>query len=151
MVYYFTGVRLGEKMKSIFINLKRLFLSVWTIILIVFCAAMNLYYFIGTSGGNVGAFVQDSFNFNIFLQIFVSVVSVYMLHSTGEWLGLCAFFLLSGCVSGNLYWQYFPSIRGMLAEPLTIGLEAAYFGLCITPAAIDFWEDRQWRYLRSKI
>ena len=67
------------------------------------------------------------------------------------WLGLCAFFLLSGCVSGNLYWQYFPSIRGMLAEPLTIGLEAAYFGLCITPTAIDFWEDRQWRYLRSKI
>lgn len=67
------------------------------------------------------------------------------------WLGLCAFFLLSGCVSGNLYWKYFPSIRGMLAEPLTIGLEAAYFGLCITPAAIDFWEDRQWRYLRSKI
>lgn len=67
------------------------------------------------------------------------------------WLGLCAFFLLSGCVSGNLFWQYFPSIRGMFAEPLTIGLEAAYFGLCITPAAIDFWEDRQWRYLRSKI
>lgn len=71
-------------MKSIFINLKRLFLSVWTIILSVFCVVMNLYYFIGTSGGNVGAFVQDSFNFNIFLQIFVSVVSVYMLHSTGE-------------------------------------------------------------------
>lgn len=67
------------------------------------------------------------------------------------WFGLCAFFLLSGCVSGNLYWQYFPSIRGTLAEPLTIGLEAAYFGLCVTPAAIDIWEDRQWRYLRSKI
>lgn len=67
------------------------------------------------------------------------------------WLGLCAFFLLSGCVSGNLYWQYFPSIRGMIAEPLTIGLEAAYFGLCITPSAIDTWEDRQWKYLRSKI
>lgn len=67
------------------------------------------------------------------------------------WLGLCAFFLLSGGVSGNLYWQYFPSIRGVFAEPLTIGLEAAYFGLCITPAAIDFWEDRQWKYLRSKI
>lgn len=67
------------------------------------------------------------------------------------WLGLCAFFLLSGCVSGNLYWQYFPSIRAVFAEPLTIGLEVAYFGICITPAAIDFWEDRQWKYLRSKI
>lgn len=67
------------------------------------------------------------------------------------WLGLCAFFLFSGGVSGKLYWQYFPSIRGMLAEPLTIGLEAAYFGLCATPSAIDFWEDRQWRCLRSKI
>lgn len=67
------------------------------------------------------------------------------------WLGLCGFFLLSGCVSGNLYWQYFPSIRGMFSEPLTIGLEAAYLGLCATPPVIDFWEDKQWKYLRSKI
>jgi len=67
------------------------------------------------------------------------------------WLGLCAFFLLSGFISGNLYWQYFPSIRGMLAEPLTIGLEAAYFGICAAPLAIDIREEGQWRYLRSKI
>lgn len=67
------------------------------------------------------------------------------------WLGLCAFFLLSGCVSGNLRWQYFPNIRGMLAEPLTIGLEAAYFGLCAVPIAIDIREEKQWKYLRSKI
>lgn len=67
------------------------------------------------------------------------------------WLGLDSFFLMSGSISENLYWQYFPSIRGMLAEPLTIGLEAAYFGLCITPTAIDIWEEKQWKYLRSKI
>ncbi len=67
------------------------------------------------------------------------------------WLGLCAFFLLSGCVSDNLYWQYFPSIRGMFAEPLTIGLEAAYFGICAAPLAIDIREEMQWRSLRSKI
>lgn len=66
------------------------------------------------------------------------------------WLGFCAFFLLSGCVSGNLRWQYFPSIGGMFDEPLTIWLEAAYFGLCITPVAIDFREDRQWKFSRSK-
>lgn len=67
------------------------------------------------------------------------------------WLGLCAFFLLSGAASGKLYWQYFPGIGGRLSEPLTIGLEAVYFGMCATPLAIDIWEERQWRSLRSKI
>ena len=67
------------------------------------------------------------------------------------WLGLGSFFLMSGALSGNLYWQYFPNVRGILAEPFTIALEAAYFGICITPIAIDIPEERQWRYLQSKI
>ncbi len=67
------------------------------------------------------------------------------------WLGLYAFFLLSGCVSGNLRWQYFPNICGTLTEPLTVGLEAAYFGLCAVPIAIYIREEKQWKYLRSKI
>ncbi|MCM1164635.1 MAG: energy-coupling factor transporter transmembrane protein EcfT [Lachnospiraceae bacterium] len=67
------------------------------------------------------------------------------------WLGLCAVFLLSGAFSGNLHWQYFPSMGGKLAEPLTIGLEITYLGVCATPFAMDIREDKQWSSLRSKI
>lgn len=72
-------------MKSILINLKRLYLSIWTIILFSFCIVMEVYYFVRTSGGNAGVFInEDSLNFNIFLQIFVSIVSVYAIHSIKE-------------------------------------------------------------------
>lgn len=72
-------------MKALLINLKRLFLSVWTIILFLFCMVMDIYYFVRPSGGNVGVFVNNSgVNFNIFLQVFVSIVSVYVVHSTKE-------------------------------------------------------------------
>ena len=67
------------------------------------------------------------------------------------WLGLAALFLISGAVSGNLGWQYYPSFGGTLAEPLTIALEVVYFAVCFTPTAVDFLEDRQWRSSRSKI
>ena len=67
------------------------------------------------------------------------------------WLGLSALFLISGAVSGNLSWQYYPSFGGTLAEPLTIALEAVYFAVCFTPTAVDFLEGRQWRSSRSKI
>ena len=67
------------------------------------------------------------------------------------WLGLGALFLISGAVSGNFSWQYYPGFGGTLAEPLTIALEAVYFAVCLTPAAIDVLEDLQWRSSRSKI
>lgn len=67
------------------------------------------------------------------------------------WLGFCGIYLLGGSLSGYLDWRYFPSIRGTLAEPLTISFEIIYFALCITPVIIDRREDRIWRSLQSKI
>lgn len=67
------------------------------------------------------------------------------------WLGLSALFLISGAVSGNLSWSYYPGFGGALTEPLTAALEAVYFAVCFTPIAVDFLEDRQWRSSRSKI
>ena len=67
------------------------------------------------------------------------------------WLGLAALFLISGAVSGNLSWQYYPGFAGTLSRPLAIALEAVYFAVCFTPIAVDFLEDRQWRSSRSKI
>lgn len=67
------------------------------------------------------------------------------------WLGLSALFLISGAVSGNLSWQYYPGFGGTFDEPLTVALEAVYFAVCFTPTAIDILEGWQWRSSRSKI
>lgn len=67
------------------------------------------------------------------------------------WLLFCGIYLLGGSFSGNLFWRYFPSIRGMLLEPLTISLEMVYFAMSITPLVIDGREERQWKSLQSKI
>lgn len=67
------------------------------------------------------------------------------------WLCFCGFYLLSGSVSGGLAWRYFPTIRGLLGEPLTISFEMIYFALCVTPVMIDRKEERVWKSLQSKI
>ncbi len=67
------------------------------------------------------------------------------------WLCFCGIYLLGGSLSGELFWRYFPSIRGVLAEPHTISFEIIYFALCITPIIVDRREERQWKSLQSKI
>lgn len=67
------------------------------------------------------------------------------------WFGFCGIYLLSGSLSGGLFWRYFPSIRGMLTEPLTISFQIIYFALCITPIIINKTEERTWQSLQSKI
>lgn len=66
------------------------------------------------------------------------------------WFAFCGIYLLSGSLSGGLDWRYFPSIRGVLAEPLTVSFEIIYFALCITPVIIDRKEERKWKSLQSK-
>ncbi len=67
------------------------------------------------------------------------------------WLAFCGVYLLSGALSGGLFWRYFPALGGKLAEPMTVGLEIVYFALCMTPCVLDGKEDRVWKSLRSKI
>ncbi|MDE6412736.1 MAG: energy-coupling factor transporter transmembrane protein EcfT [Eubacterium sp.] len=67
------------------------------------------------------------------------------------WLSFCAVYLLSGIVSGNLYWRYFPSIKGVTLEPFTISFLIVYLAMCITPIVINKREDKKWKALESKI
>ena len=67
------------------------------------------------------------------------------------WLCFCAVYILVGIVSDNLYWKYFPSIKGVTIEPFTISFFAVYFAMCITPIAINKREDRKWKLSESKI
>lgn len=67
------------------------------------------------------------------------------------WLVFCGLYLLSGSLSGGLYWRYFPNIKGELTAPLTISFEVVYFLLCLTPFMINGREEKQWKSLQSKI
>lgn len=67
------------------------------------------------------------------------------------WLAFCGLYLLSGSLSGGLYWRYFPNIKGELTAPLTISFEVVYFLLCLTPVMINGREEKQWKSLQSKI
>ncbi|MDE7307731.1 MAG: energy-coupling factor transporter transmembrane protein EcfT [Lachnospiraceae bacterium] len=81
--------------------------------------------------------------------------SVYILTERDKaallWLGFCGVYLFGGSLSGGLFWRYFPSIRGILTEPMTISFEIIYFTLCITPLIINGREERLWKSLQSKI
>lgn len=81
--------------------------------------------------------------------------SIYILTKRDKtvllWFGFCGIYLLSGSLSGGLFWRYFPSIRGLLTEPMTVSFEIIYFALCITPIIINVREERQWKSLQSKI
>lgn len=63
----------------------------------------------------------------------------------------CGVFLLSAAAGGKLFWRFYPSIRGVLADPLTVAAQIVYFCLCIMPVAIDLKEDAEWKRLSSKL
>lgn len=67
------------------------------------------------------------------------------------WLCFCGLYLLCGCLSGGLQWQYFPSMQGCLLQPMTISFYLVYLALCLTPVILDRKEAQTWRCLRSKI
>lgn len=67
------------------------------------------------------------------------------------WLMFCGIYLISGSISGNLHWLYFPRITGVLAEPLTISFFIMYSAMCITPIVINSREERKWKSFQSRI
>ena len=64
--------------------------------------------------------------------------------------GIGSFILLSG-LSGQLYWRYFPSMKGVNFSIWSVIVFVAYFCLCITPYVIDILEDRKWKLTKSNI
>lgn len=64
---------------------------------------------------------------------------------------ICTLFLFSGGISGNLFWRFYPNIRGVLTEPITILLQAVYLLVCLIPVIVDRKEERTWKHLKSKI
>ncbi len=60
-------------------------------------------------------------------------------------------YTLVGGIMGNLYFRYFPSIKGVAPSLVSISVFVAYFFLCVSPIIIEIWEVRRWKAFRSKI
>ena len=82
-----------------------------------------------------------------------SAFSIYRIDSrdkmTLAWLGFCGVFLLAGALAGGLSWRYYPTMKGAPVEPLTIAWQICYLAMCLTPVAMDRWEDRKWTQLAA--
>lgn len=60
------------------------------------------------------------------------------------WLGLCALGLLAGGMTGGLSWHYYPIMGGADRGTIFWGLLALYLALCLTPAMLNWREERRW-------
>ena len=60
-------------------------------------------------------------------------------------------YVFVGGVTGGIDFRYFPSVRSSEPTIYTCSIFAAYFALCIVPIAIELWEVRKWKILRSKM
>lgn len=53
--------------------------------------------------------------------------------------------------SGELHWDFYPSLTGSLLGPVQMVAYVCYGGVCLLPLMIDVMEDQKWNSLRSKI
>lgn len=67
------------------------------------------------------------------------------------WLGFCGLFLTVGVMLSAFGFRYFPSIRYAAFDMTTIPFYTVYFGLCATPVVLNFWEERKWKTIYSKL
>ncbi len=62
---------------------------------------------------------------------------------------LCMY-ITSGRLAGGLYFRYFPSVQWHYMPVYTLSILAAYFMLCIMPAAIELWEVSRWKAIELR-
>ena len=80
-------------------------------------------------------------NYNISKRDVKALVYIFVL----------AIFILCSAVSGNLYFSFYPSLKGSGYDYITILTMAAYFMISFMPIIIEGWEAYKWKALKSKI
>lgn len=81
--------------------------------------------------------------------------SIYMFDERDRlvliWLLFCGLFILSGIISGGMYFRYYPTIKYAEITTFTFCFFLVYLLLCLTPVIINIKEDRTWKSLQSEI
>lgn len=78
--------------------------------------------------------------------------SIYTWNKRDTWafvyllvLGTC---VIISSMCGNLFWRYFPDIRGVTNQVFSVFTYIAFAGICVTPIFIDGKEALYWRSLK---
>ena len=66
-------------------------------------------------------------------------------------LGFCGIYLLCGSMAFAFGFRYFPSIRYVSLNAVTLSFQFVYFCLCIMPVVLNALEERKWKAIHSKM
>ena len=67
------------------------------------------------------------------------------------YLGFCGFCLLTGSMVNAFGFLYFPRLRYVGINTVTLAFEFVYFSLCIMPVVLNYLEERKWKAIHSKM
>ena len=67
------------------------------------------------------------------------------------YLGFCGFCLLTGSMIDAFGFLYFPRLRYVGINTVTMAFEFVYFSLCIMPVVLNWAEERKWKAIHSKM
>jgi len=68
-----------------------------------------------------------------------------------RYLGFCGFYLLSGMIVSAFGFRYFPSIRYIALNAVTLSFQFVYLILCMMPVVLNWAEERKWKAIHSKM
>ena len=63
----------------------------------------------------------------------------------------CGMYLLTGTISNAFGFRYFPSIRCVDANAVTLSFQLVYFAMCIMPVVLNGKEERIWKAIHSNL
>lgn len=66
-------------------------------------------------------------------------------------LGFCGLYLISGSMISAFGFRYFPSIRYIGINAVTLSFQFVYLTLCIMPVMLNWAEERTWKAIHSKM
>ena len=67
------------------------------------------------------------------------------------YLGFCGLYLLAGTLVSAFGFRYFPSVRYIGLNTVTLSFQFVYLILCLMPVALNGAEERKWKAIHSKM
>ena len=63
----------------------------------------------------------------------------------------CGFYLLAGMIVSAFGFRYFPSIRYISLNCVTLSFQFVYLIMCLMPVVLNYLEERKWKAIHSKM
>jgi len=67
------------------------------------------------------------------------------------YLGVCGFYLVCGVIVSAFGFRYFPSIRYVGLNTVTLSFQFVYLILCLMPVVLNWAEEKKWKAIHSKM